>query len=73
MKQFVAAALAISVATITISAQGRGGARAGNPSAASAAPQLKFHVEEDFFKWPTNVWPSEAVGVALNSQRHIFC
>ena len=33
---------------------------------------LKFHVDEDFCKWPENVWPSEAVGVALNSKSHIF-
>src|ERR1041384_5719931 len=70
MKQVVAAGLALIAVSITISAQGRGSSRASAPSA--AAPQLKFHVDEDFFKWPTNVWPSEAVGVALNSQKHIF-
>src|SRR5438270_124638 len=49
---------------------GRGGRAPA--AAAPSAPQLKFHIDEDFFKWPTNVWPSEAVGVALNSQKHIF-
>src|SRR5437879_5403594 len=49
---------------------GRGGRAPA--AAAPSAPQLKFHIEEEFFKWPTNVWPSEAVGVALNSQKHIF-
>jgi len=56
---------------VSASEQSGGGGRAPAAAAASA-PQLKFHVEEEFFKWPTNVWPSEAVGVALNSQKHIF-
>jgi hypothetical protein len=29
--------------------------------------------DEDFFKLPDNIWPSEAVGVALNSKATSFC
>jgi DNA-binding beta-propeller fold protein YncE len=39
---------------------------------APAAPNLAFHIVDDFFKIPENIWPSEAVGVALNSKGHIF-
>ena len=68
MTRFVAATVAVLAAvTISISAQGRVGAKP-----AAAAPTLRFHVDEDFFKWPTTVWPSEAVGVAINSRKHIF-
>src|SRR5947208_492392 len=70
MKYVVAAAsLMLALLVIPVSGQSRGG-RA--ESAAASAPQLKFHLEEDFFKLPDNIWPSEAVGVALNSKGHIF-
>ena len=36
------------------------------------APQIPFHVVEDFFKIPDNIYFAEAVGVALNSKGHIF-
>ena len=69
MKQIVAAALAL-VASTSASLVGQSGAAGRAP--ASSAPQLRFHVDEDFFKLPDNIWPSEAVGVALNSKGHIF-
>jgi len=69
MKQIVAAALAL-VATTSASLVGQSPAAGRAP--ASSAPQLRFHVDEDFFKLPDNIWPSEAVGVALNSKGHIF-
>src|SRR5262249_60818378 len=46
--------------------------RGGRAPSAAAAPQLRFHLDEEFFKLPDNIWPSEAVGVALNSKGHIF-
>jgi DNA-binding beta-propeller fold protein YncE len=69
MKQIVAAALAL-VASTSASLVGQSPAAGRAP--ASPAPQLRFHVDEDFFKLPDNIWPSEAVGVALNSKGHIF-
>jgi sugar lactone lactonase YvrE len=69
MKQIVAAALAL-VASTSASLVGQSVAAGRAP--ASSAPQLRFHVDEDFFKLPDNIWPSEAVGVALNSKGHIF-
>src|SRR2546430_1324008 len=88
VKRYLALAVVVSMAfTVTVSGRAPRGVRlqpdvsaseqsgrSGRAPAAAApsAPQLKFHIDEDFFKWPTNVWPSEAVGVALNSQKHIF-
>jgi len=69
MKRFLL--LAVLSASVTVPLSGQGG-RGRAPSARSEAPQLKFHIDEDFFKWPVNIWPSEAVGVALNKQGHIF-
>jgi len=69
MKQIVAAALAL-VASTSASLVGQSPAAGRAP--ASSAPQLRFHVDEDFFKLPDDIWPSEAVGVALNSKGHIF-
>jgi DNA-binding beta-propeller fold protein YncE len=71
MKRLIALALVLPWVTAALSGQTGRGAREGS-SASASVPQLHFHVEEDFFKWPDNIWPSEAVGVALNSQRHIF-
>jgi DNA-binding beta-propeller fold protein YncE len=68
MKRFLLLALAVTLVTVSLAGQdGRGGR-----AMSSASPQLKFHIDEDFFKWPANIWPSEAVGVALNKQGHIF-
>ncbi len=44
----------------------------GSGDGHTPSPQLKFHLVDDFFKWPDNIWPSEAVGVALNAKGHIF-
>ena len=71
MKRFLASALFLTTVAVPISGQGGRGARAV-PSAGPSAPQLPFHIDEDFFKLPDNIWPSEAVGVALNSKGHIF-
>jgi len=69
MKHLVAAALAlVGSFSVPLLGQQRGSAR----PAAAAAPTLRFHLDEDFFKLPDNIWPSEAVGVALNSKGHIF-
>ncbi len=69
MKQIVAAALALAAfASAPLDGQDNARGRAS----ASSAPQLRFHIDEDFFKLPDNIWPSEAVGVALNSKGHIF-
>src|ERR1700736_2226563 len=70
MKRFFV--LTLFLTSIAIPLAGQGGRGAGAPRTSVSAPQLTFHVDEDFFKWPDNIWPSEAVGVALNSQRHIF-
>ena len=70
MKLIVAAALAL-VAAASAPLVGQSGNAGGRASTASA-PQLRFHVDEDFFKLPDNIWPSEAVGVALNSKGRIF-
>src|SRR5262249_1857078 len=69
MKLVVAAALALagSLTVPLVAQQGRGGR-----AQPAAAPQLRFHIDEEFFKLPDNIWPSEAVGVALNSRGHIF-
>ena len=40
--------------------------------AKAGPPQLSFHVAENFLKLPDNVYMAEVVGVALNSQGHIF-
>ena len=40
--------------------------------AQSPPPQLSFHVADNFLKLPDNVYMAEVVGVALNSQGHIF-
>src|SRR6516162_947198 len=64
--------LATVVASV-VSGQSQRAAPTGRAAAASpAAPQLRFHVDEDFFKLPDNIWPSEAVGVALDARGHIF-
>ena len=69
MKHIVAAALAFAAfASAPLTGQENARGRAST----SLAPQLRFHVDEDFFKLPDNIWPSEAVGVALNSKGHIF-
>jgi streptogramin lyase len=36
------------------------------------APELPFHVVDDFFQIPTGIFMAEAVGVAINSKGHIF-
>ena len=69
MKSVLAALLVGASLAVPLAGQRGGGARAGG---STAAPQLKFHIEEEFFKWPANVWPSEAVGIALNAEKHIF-
>src|SRR5712692_8530146 len=70
MKRLFASMLFLT--SIVIPLLGQGGRGAGVPRASVSALQLKFHVDEGFFKWPDNIWPSEAVGVALNSKGHIF-
>ena len=70
MKQIVAAALALA-ASASAPLVGQSDNARMRASTASA-PQLRFHVDEEFFKLPDNIWPSEAVGVALNSKGHIF-
>src|SRR6266851_4221341 len=69
MRRFALPALLFTVTTLPLAAQGGRGARTIQ---ALSYPQLPFHVDEEFFKWPENTWPSEAVGVALNSKGHIF-
>ena len=39
---------------------------------ASKAPELSFHVVQDFLKIPSDMIMAEAVGVAINSKGHIF-
>jgi len=36
------------------------------------APEIPFHVVEDFLQIPTGMFMAEAVGVAINSKGHIF-
>jgi DNA-binding beta-propeller fold protein YncE len=69
MKRILASVLFLVVVSVPLA--GQSGRTAGSTSA-PPAPQLRFHVEDDFFKIPENIWPSEAVGVALNSKGHIF-
>ncbi len=38
----------------------------------SKAPELSFHVVQDFLKIPSDMIMAEAVGVAINSKGHIF-
>jgi sugar lactone lactonase YvrE len=65
--------LATVVASIVSGESQRAAPPTGRATAASsAAPQLRFHVDEEFFKLPDNIWPSEAVGVALDARGHIF-
>ena len=64
------AVLAVVLISVTAGLSGQNGS-AARPAAA-APPALRFHIDEGFFKWPDNMWPSEAVGVALNGQGHIF-
>ena len=62
MKRLLVSALFLTSVAVPLSGQGGRGARAV-PAAGPPAPQLAFHIEEDFFKLPENIWPSEAVGV----------
>ncbi len=39
---------------------------------AAKAPEIPFHVVEDFLQIPTGMFMAEAVGVAINSKGHIF-
>jgi DNA-binding beta-propeller fold protein YncE len=71
MKHVVAAALALA-GSFSVSLLGQQAGSGGRAQTAAAAPQLRFHLDEDFFKLPDTIWPSEAVGVALNSKGHIF-
>src|SRR5258708_22362200 len=71
MKHFLLLAALAAVIAAPLSGQGARGWRT-ELAATTSAPQLKFHIDEDFFKLPDNIWPSEAVGVALNSKDHIF-
>jgi len=70
MNYILASALLVTAIAVPVAAQRGNGAAAA--TAAASAPQLKFRVDEEFFKLPPNIWPSEAVGVALNSKGHIF-
>jgi hypothetical protein len=70
VKQLALLAALVTLVTMPTAGQSVRGTAMVKP--ATAAPQLKFHVDEDFFKLPDNIWPSEAVGVALNSKGHIF-
>jgi len=70
MNYILASALLVTAIAVPVAAQRSNGAAAA--TAAASAPQLKFRVDEEFFKLPPNIWPSEAVGVALNSKGHIF-
>lgn len=38
----------------------------------SKAPEIPFHVVEDYLQIPTGMFMAEAVGVAINSKGHIF-
>ena len=67
-----AACVAVLVASVAVPVTAQRGRAGPSSQAPSSYPQLPFHVDEEFFKWPDNVWPSEAVGVALNSKGHIF-
>jgi hypothetical protein len=71
MQQLLTIALLLTVVAVPLSGQTGRGVRPSSPLPAPAS-SLKFHIDEDFFKWPDNIWPSEAVGVALNSKGHIF-
>src|SRR5712691_1727272 len=72
MKRVVLLAVILGSVTVSLAAQSGRGRGAAPAAAGPPAPQLVFHLEEDFFKLPDNIWPSEAVGVALNSKGHIF-
>src|SRR3954471_874957 len=71
MKQVVAAALAL-VGSFSLPLLGQPSSSRESRMTMAAAPQLRFRIDEDFFKLPDNIWPSEAVGVALNAKGHIF-
>ncbi len=75
MKALLSVVAALALAwlggTVPITGQGARPVAVAGASAAPA-PQLPFRVDEDFFKWPANIWPSEAVGVAVNRAGHIF-
>jgi len=70
MKCILAATLSLMVVGPPLSGQSFQGGRDGRDRPAPA--QLKFHIDEDFFKLPDNIWPAEAVGVAINKDGHIF-
>jgi DNA-binding beta-propeller fold protein YncE len=65
---------ALTVASVVLSAPPLNGqpASTSRPPAAAPAPELAFHVDDNFFKIPPDIWPSEAVGIALNKAGHIF-
>ena len=45
---------------------------APKPADVPKAPELTFHVVQDFLKIPRDMIMAEAVGVAINSKGHIF-
>jgi hypothetical protein len=65
MKHVVAAALALA-GSFSVPLLGQQSPRQLRMTMA-AAPRLRFRVDEEFFRLPDNIWPSEAVGVALNA------
>jgi len=71
MRRFLASALFFTFVAVPLSGQGGRGARAV-PAAGSARRNFPFHIEEDFFKLPENIWPSKRSASPLNSTGHIF-
>ena len=71
MKHVVAAALALA-GSFSVPLLGQQSSPREARLTLAAAPQLRFSVDEEFVKLPDNIWPSDAVGVALNSKGHIF-
>ena len=59
MRVYLLAVLALTTAPLAAQAQ-------------QAPPQLSHRLIEDFFQIPDTIWLAEAVGVALDSEGHIF-
>ncbi len=59
MRVYLLAVLALTTAPLAAQAQ-------------QAPPQLSHRLIENFLQIPDTIWLAEAVGVALNSEGHIF-
>lgn len=72
MKRSLFVAIALASVTLPVASIHAQNGSARGASAAGTIPQLPFRVDDDFFKIPENIWPSEAVGIALNKAGHLF-